>query len=912
MTTKTPPKGWMLSLLSAFFLLSGLTACSSSSDEIEDSTGFEQIPYSNPVIAKDFKQSDLEAFLEYAIYTENLRMQFYQISSNGWNGEFFGGIGDKSDAARYFDYLSMILQNADKYAAAIDNLDWTGVLTTTTTSRGVIGKLKTAIYGYGDDAQIKKDEVLDRLNALHVMGNADLQRQFYNALEIDRGIDPRGGHKNAQEFFKSLYAGELNHLIYKIDYTWQHVAATESFGGGLSDYYDMANDQYKGPGNQYYQEAYKTSSKVATSAGELYISGVDKISGGYGSTIVDGLEEVKDNYELAKKTLKGELTGKDVKEYVVGKMTGKVKDALGDVLGDDIGSDIVNAVVEEAEEQVTELIVDGNEEAAEKNDASVVEVNGEDNGVKTTFIVDEGNGTINIGFPNKDEKTVITTNPGKKKITTTTSGGERVTQEKDVKKGKTEIKAVPLQEVASVSLSQSVVEFEAEGGSATIEVYSNCPYCRISGDDGEWYKVKRNGKVVTVTVGKNDTDVPRKDSFTIEVSQDGKKVDTKTTVTVKQAEGKKVEGKISATPSSLEFEAGGGEKTVQLKVEGMEYFSGYVEGDDDSWITVTNAPNTSLLIKVAANDTGKERSGIVYAFATNVKEPTQKDVIQTPIVITQKGDGETFTITPNPVRFNAQGGEVTVTVVGEGVKSIKEVDFHSLKWIGGSGMGLTAVISAQANETDKERQADFDITVEMNDGTFAKQHFVAYQDAGTGSAANVGDIESIDFYVNVAEDESGYSGSYKNHGTLNSTEGTIKTTRKGDGLHVECAQQIDYIRTTLAKIYDITVSFDIDDVNGIASKTAKIMNLKYHSNVQVTYYIDSEVSGRGTDEEAIEVTNIPMSGASTWIGTSAGGVKFSNFVNKGHVDWVDMSPTTYNYTYVEDPANEVQVTIHFK
>ena len=90
------------------------------------------------------------------------------------------------------------------------------------------------------------------------------------------------------------------------------------------------------------------------------------------------------------------------------------------------------------------------------------------------------------------------------------------------------------------------------------------------------------------------------------------------------------------------------------------------------------------------------------------------------------------------------------------------------------------------------------------------------------------------------------------------------------------------------------------------------MNLKYHSNVQVTYYIDSEVSGRGTDEEAIEVTNIPMSGASTWIGTSAGGVKFSNFVNKGHVDWVDMSPTTYNYTYVEDPANEVQVTIHFK
>lgn len=369
-------------------------------------------------------------------------MQFYQVSSNGWNGEFFGGIGDKSDASRYFDYLSMILQNADKYASALDNLDKTGVLTTTTTSRGVIGKLKTAIYGYGDDAQIKKDEVLDRLNTLHVMGNADLQSQFFNSLEVESGIDPRGGHKNAQEFFKSLYAGELNGLIYKIDYTWQHVAAKESYGGGLSDYYNMANDQYKGPGIQYNQEVYKTSSKVATSAGELYLSGVDKVAGGYGSAIVDGLEEIKDNYDLAKKTLKGELTGKDVKGYVVGKMTGKIKDAIGDVLGDDLGSsDIVNAVVEEAEEQVTELIVDGDEEAAKENDASVVEVKGEGKGVKTTVIVDEGNGTINIGFPNQDEKTVITTKPGKKKITTTTSGGERVTQEKNVKEGKTEVEA---------------------------------------------------------------------------------------------------------------------------------------------------------------------------------------------------------------------------------------------------------------------------------------------------------------------------------------------------------------------------------------------------------------------------------------------------------------------------------------
>ena len=35
MTTKTTPKGWMLSLLSAMFMLSGLTACSSTEDSAE-------------------------------------------------------------------------------------------------------------------------------------------------------------------------------------------------------------------------------------------------------------------------------------------------------------------------------------------------------------------------------------------------------------------------------------------------------------------------------------------------------------------------------------------------------------------------------------------------------------------------------------------------------------------------------------------------------------------------------------------------------------------------------------------------------------------------------------------------------------------------------------------------------------
>ena len=735
METKTKSLRWLLPLLSALFLLSGLAACDST-EGTDDSSGFEQIPYSNPVIAKDFKQSDIEALVEYAVYAQNLRLQFYQISSNGWNGEFFGGPGDKSDASRYFDYLSLILQNSDKYIAAINNLDKNGILTTSTTTRGIIGKLKTAIYGYGEEAQITKDEVLDRLNALRVMGNADLQRKFFNALapEKEGGPDPRGGHTDPKAFFKSLYAGELNAVVDKIDYVWQHVSAAESFGSEFSDYFEMANDK---SGN-YLQKVYKRTAKVATSAGEVYLTGVDKIAGGWGSTIVDGLEEIKENGKLMKKTLKGELTGKDVKKYVVGKLTGKLKDTFGDYIGEGIGSEITDPIVEEIEEQVTELIVEGNGDDAKENGVGVVEtVEGEGKGVKTTIVVDENKDKIIIGLPDKDGKSVITTKPGKKKITTITTGGERVTQEVTVKEGKNEVEAVPLLEKATVSLSQSPLEFDADGGTATIEVTSNCPYCRVSDEKGDWYSISRKGKVITVKVEKNETGKPRSKTITVEVSQNGKTVDAKTTFTITQKIAEQKGGKISVAPDSLKFEASGGEKSVQVTVEGMEYYGGYVENDNDTWITISTAAHTTLVIKAAANDTGKERSGVVYAYATNVTDPTYKDIVKTPIIITQKGNGELFTITPNPVRFDAQGGEITVTIVGKEVKRIKDVDFHSLKWIGGSGMGLTAVISAQPNTSTAERIADFDIIVEMNDGSTVKQSFTAYQNAGSGIIPSV-------------------------------------------------------------------------------------------------------------------------------------------------------------------------------
>ena len=74
MTTKTTPKVWMLSLLSALCMLVAFTACSSSSDSEDIGTPVIDIGevINNPTKVKQYEntkqfQSDLDALVTYAI-----------------------------------------------------------------------------------------------------------------------------------------------------------------------------------------------------------------------------------------------------------------------------------------------------------------------------------------------------------------------------------------------------------------------------------------------------------------------------------------------------------------------------------------------------------------------------------------------------------------------------------------------------------------------------------------------------------------------------------------------------------------------------------------------------------------------------------------------------------------------------
>lgn len=138
----------------------------------------------------------------------------------------------------------------------------------------------------------------------------------------------------------------------------------------------------------------------------------------------------------------------------------------------------------------------------------------------------------------------------------------------------------------------------------------------------------------------------------------------------------------------------------------------------------------SIKIYASMNIAPESRSGKVIVRITL----SNKEVVERTIDVTQKGtaDGAIFAISPARLEFPGAGGEKTLTIVpqnGAQIDRIWEVNCYTAgdSWLNGSGMNLTAIMSAQPNLTHEMRQRDFAITVLMKDGTKVTQQFVGYQ-----------------------------------------------------------------------------------------------------------------------------------------------------------------------------------------
>ena len=121
-------------------------------------------------------------------------------------------------------------------------------------------------------------------------------------------------------------------------------------------------------------------------------------------------------------------------------------------------------------------------------------------------------------------------------------------------------------------------------------------------------------------------------------------------------------------------------------------------------------------------------------------------------------------------------------------------------------------------------------------------------------------------------------------------DATIKSTEKGNDLHVECTGKGAWNK-------DGTLSFDIINWKNWSSKTTKVMNVKYHW------------AGTSLGEVSAEVTNIPITETGVEYlhsdATVSNGAKFSTFDYKAQVE-------PAREFILSSPDNSVYMTIYFR
>ena len=612
-----------------------------SSDYGEEQFG-EATPSSSAISAKDFDMSDIDALVELSLKIEGLRLEYAKMMSNGWRGELFGGPGEFTNGSKFYDYYADLLDNQEAYILALNRLAEKGVLTSPTVTRGLLLDFANWCYSLNAPNEVAFERMLTILNENHVRGSQAAMEALFRAVPDKH----KCGETDARQWFVNLYAGEYKTKSMSIHEAWLTEGEGEGMGTNhLGQYYDTYDRLYNtGPGNPRWKDAHEVTKDAAVKGGQFYVDCVDEVTGGYVGKMSDLNDISEETIKLAKKIREGKATTADLKLFTAQLGSKYVKDKLGDMIGEDPGG--LERLAGEITDWATNHAVDqADEEIAKGMGVNLYEIQKTTpQGLAVVLIEDAKAGSLTLGFPGKDGNTHIVTKPGDKTVTVITTEGERVTQKVPQQEpGKVVVESHPQDAKATIQLSASSVDMVASGGEAKVEIISNCKYYRYRCDKPlpEWIRVKRTGRMLTISVLGNDSEQTRTATFRAEVSFEGKVADASAIVTVTQAGSKKEEDrpKIEATPTLLTFEAEGGEQTVKVDAKTYLYYGGIAD-DCEDWITIKNGPNVTLIVTAAPNTTGNERTGTIYAFATNTTNPTAADIELLPITVRQKAQEE--------------------------------------------------------------------------------------------------------------------------------------------------------------------------------------------------------------------------------------------------------------------------------
>lgn len=631
----------LLMMLTAV-LLTSLTSCSSSSEDSPEPdlkpgdtvNDFKKVvQYGN---SKQF-QTDLDALVTYALDIRAVRWAYFNMASKGLEGsEPFSATPDdiennekcKTGVKNLYDMIDQIVERADQYEEALQRLEESEVLTrSTTTTRGVISDAWDFMFS------CKKTQTMGRKSVVTIMRDLGWTSDAMKLKEVYDGLPSnlRRGYSNSNDFWRDFSQGKIDSRANQI-FTNIYNYADPEFG-------DKARDLGITPGKN-----------ITVAGAELIEKGAALVIDaspmstqlGYGKDLFGAVKATEDL--VTKGDVKGFL------QNVTGNLINYGRDAAklahkmqgldiiywdaADNFWDNFGKDA--ATIYGNDIAFSELDNGGGELIP--NMVRTHDKNGEE--INILVMVDTQSGKTIIGYVFDKDGNIITNPelPGQKQITVVNrNSGKRTTKTVPVTKDEettveTEFDEVALEENPKdgyIEMRPKTLGDEGTGGRYKAMIVTNYLYYTCKTED-DWVSasIASDMNYLYVQLSKNDTDQERSGKVTVSATDSKGKVLKSTVLVVKQTLPEPTEYWVSATPSSLVFDADGGilETAIDhsyefnhLDIDWSDELNGWVKID---W--KESATGWNVVVDADPNSTDAERSGIITVYAGSSEEAIQK------------------------------------------------------------------------------------------------------------------------------------------------------------------------------------------------------------------------------------------------------------------------------------------------
>ena len=642
METKTKSLRWLLSLLSAFMLFAGLTAsCSKSDDEpVPDVEVGESVKDFQKVVRYEdskYFDNDLDAFVTYSLDIRAVRWAYIYRASKGFDGnEPFCATIDEMENDEYcktmaeilYTIIDEIVERADQYEEAIERLRDSGVLTMPNAStRGVLSDAWDFMFSCKKTQTMGRKSVVTIMRELGWTNNAAKLQQIYNDLPSSLRRD----YSNSQDFWRDFSAGKIDSRANQVFVNMYNYADPE-FG-------DKARDLDITPGKN-----------ITVAGAELIEKGAALVIDacpistevGYGKDLYGAVNATSDL--VTKGDVKGFMQNAANNLINYGRDVTKLADKMrgldinywdyGDKFWDYVGKDFSTVLMNDVcfNEHFGEL---DNGEGLIPNMVRTKDVNGKEITLLVMVDTNSGQTTITCVF-DKDGNIVVNPQlPGQKQITVVNrQTGKRITKTITVpEKGETEVEVdlefdeIQLDENPKdgfIEIRPQVMSVNSNGSRYKAMIVTNYLYYTCTTKD-DWLScsIAKDANLLYFSTATNDTGKERKGHITVSATDSKGKVLKSTVFTVEQQIPEKTEYWVSASPSTLQFDGGGG--TLESVIDHSYAFNHLdVDWSDElsGWATIDwkeTATGWKIVVDASANNTGEERSGTitVYAGASN-------------------------------------------------------------------------------------------------------------------------------------------------------------------------------------------------------------------------------------------------------------------------------------------------------